>query len=502
MRALTDLGMSPSTIKRFMTENPAWTMADLFFLAVDMRENGIDLNAESSNGWKTAMGREEERKRQQAFSKAAQRIERQLETAYRIAGNGSPDEALKALGSLGKSPKPQLSLQAVKDRLGQLGVAVRTNVISGRIEFSGVGFSFPALSVGDLLNTFPVVLKDELQDDYKGVTLQSVTEYIGVIADESRYNPILEYIRNAPSPSDYSAVDTLIAALGIENDDFAQTLLMKWLYQGIALLHNREDLSYSADGILVLNGPQGCGKTSFARIMGMKQEWTLLGAYLDTKDKDTLIRTTGYFVTELGELETTFRRSDIERMKSFITASTDTYRKPYAKGDTIVPRKTSIVATCNTQEFLSDPTGSRRFWVIDCGKLDMKKLETVDALAVWRIALEAWEAENASGNGGTCYRLTAEERSELESRNAPHKKPVKAQEEIEDIFSMVAQSPPGTYEWEYITVSEFMEEFPVLERRHFTNNAIGRALDVMGYEKQAKKIEGKVVRVRYLPRRV
>lgn len=50
-----------------------------------------------------------------------------------------------------------------------------------------------------------------------------------------------------------------------------------------------------------------------------------LGQHLDSRDKDTYRRAVSAWIVEFGEIETTFR-SDLERLKAFITAEIDEYR--------------------------------------------------------------------------------------------------------------------------------------------------------------------------------
>ena len=151
-------------------------------------------------------------------------------------------------------------------------------------------------------------------------------------------------------------------------DDLSKTLVHKWLLMSLALLENRFDDAFGADGILVIQGPQGIGKTSLVSKLGLSPKYTKIGLYVDTRDKDTIIRATSAWICEMGELETTLK-SDMERLKAFITADYDRYRLPYARSDTTIVRHTSFIATCNSDKFLVDETGSRRFWTVPCQEI-------------------------------------------------------------------------------------------------------------------------------------
>ena len=62
-------------------------------------------------------------------------------------------------------------------------------------------------------------------------------------------------------------------------------------------------------------------------MLGIRPDFVKLGQWIDPKDKDTMLRCTSAWIVELGEIETTLR-SDLERLKAFITAEADEYRLP------------------------------------------------------------------------------------------------------------------------------------------------------------------------------
>ena len=214
-----------------------------------------------------------------------------------------------------------------------------------------------------------------------------------------------------------------------------------------------------------------------------------MGQYIDTHDKDTTRRCTSAWIVELGELETTLR-SDLERLKAFITAERDEYRLPYGRADQIQARRTSLIATCNTERFLIDPTGSRRFWTVPVEKIDLDRLAEFDALQLWA------EVKDLAADKPNHFRLTREEQAQLARRNLEHEKPLKGQLEVEDIIN-TARAEPGSFEWRDGTVSEFKTYNDTL--RGYSIQQISQALDKLGLTTQKKRISGHVQRVRNLP---
>ena len=310
-----------------------------------------------------------------------------------------------------------------------------------------------------------------------------------MVAGRHRYNPVKDMLASVAWDG-RDRVQDIFDILGIHSDDkLSQTLVWKWLCQCVALAENEHSSAFGADGMLVLQGPQGIGKTSFVRALGVRPELVKLGQYIDTKDKDTTRRCTSAWIVELGEVETTLR-PDLERLKAFVTAERDEYRLPYGRADQKLVRRTSLIATCNSERFLIDPTGSRRFWTIPVEHIDLDALGSFDSLQLWA------EIKQMVDKDKQWFRLTREEQEQLAVRNAAHEKPIKAQVEVEDILSEATRRP-AAYIWRDDTVSAFKEAYESL--RNYSAEQIGRALDKVGLEAQKKKVGGAVKRVRNLP---
>lgn len=385
-----------------------------------------------------------------------------------------------------KEERAPLTRADLGDYLAQAGIAVRYNVIAKEIQVLGMPGDYNPETLGAELH---IILHDYLKQIFR-CTKDQVADLLGVIAGMERFNPVLNMLAGA-SWDGRDRLEELAGLLGLRSDDsLSRTLLRKWLMQSVAMARNELKGAYGADGILVLCGPQGIGKTTVVKRLGMDPELYKLGQWLDVRDKDTFRRCTSAWIVELGELETTLR-SDMERLKAFVTAERDEYRLPYGRSDRILARRTSLIATCNSPRFLTDPTGSRRFWTVPVSEIDLEGLERLDMMQVWKQAEAELEREGAQS-----FRLTGDERRELAGRNTAHERPLKSQSEIEDIIGTAAESPEK-YRWELVTVSEFKAKYPPL--RIYTAEQVGRALDRIGITARRARTSGSQKKVRHLP---
>jgi putative DNA primase/helicase len=141
--------------------------------------------------------------------------------------------------------------------------------------------------------------------------------------------------------------------------------------------------------VLVLQGKQNIGKTSWIRSLDpVSCAAVREGAILDPANKDDVISVSRYWIVELGELDGTFRKSDIARLKAFITNSTDVVRAAYARKHSQLTRRTAFIATVNEPRFLVDDTGNRRWWTISVESINLN--HGLDMQQVWAEAYHYW----------------------------------------------------------------------------------------------------------------
>lgn len=377
----------------------------------------------------------------------------------------------------------------LEDFLDSRKMEVKWNEITKAIDFKGRGFIGQAQE--HIGANIVHLLYSELQGCYKRCTLDTIAGYLNIVATRNIYNPVVELLAETKwDGQDHIA--ELCDIIGIDEDDkLSRTLVKKWLMQSIAMLQNNIEAPFGADGVLVLQGEQGTGKTSLFRQLAMHREFFKDGVTLNFSDKDTAIRATSCWIAEMGEIESTTLKSDVERLKSFITAEVDEYRRPYARGDTRSARHTSFCGSCNNIDFLSDQTGNRRFWTVESsGKINFKQLTPEKVKQIWA------QANVLLCEGGLqSFRLTDSERDALAARNSSHTVKMKGEAEIEDLLNSSGKHKMAYRE---MTITEW-KDLHLNVLRPYTVNQIGKVLDKLGVEMKTKKVNGKVAKVRMLP---
>ncbi len=184
---------------------------------------------------------------------------------------------------------------------------------------------------------------------------------VAKVTDDRSYHPIREFIENLPEWDKVPRVDTLlIDYLGADDNEYVRAVTRKTLCAAI------KRVLYPGckfDSMLVLNGPQGVGKsTLIAKLAG---EWFSDSLNLgDTKDKTAAEKLQGYWILEIGELAG-LKKAEVETLRSFLSRQNDIYRAAFGKRATPHLRQCVFFGTTNAESgYLRDTTGNRRFWPV------------------------------------------------------------------------------------------------------------------------------------------
>ena len=148
------------------------------------------------------------------------------------------------------------------------------------------------------------------------------------------------------------------------------------------------------DTVVVFVGGQGNFKSTFWKLL-VGEKW-FNDSPLNLDDKDGAMVMHRKFCTELAELEGVTSNKAVERIRAFISSSTDIFRPPYGHNVVTFPRSNFLVGTANRDELLVDPTGSRRFWPIKCGRIHLELVSEwreqiwAEAVALYRRGVQHW----------------------------------------------------------------------------------------------------------------
>ena len=228
-----------------------------------------------------------------------------------------------------------------------------------------------------------------LEKAYRITGRGNIDAALDIHASIHAFNDVQDYLRSLQWDK-IPRLDTLfIDYLGAEDDNYCRAVCRKAFTAAVARAMNP---GCKFDNMIILCGPQGIGKSTLLDRMSC-------GWFNDSirtfEGKEAAELLPGVWIVEVAELDA-FRRTDVARIKQFLSLRSDRYRAAYGRNMKEQPRTCVFFGTCNQMDFLQDTTGNRRFWPVDVGKkMPTKNIwkeltkETVDQ--IWAEAKMRWQ---------------------------------------------------------------------------------------------------------------
>lgn len=209
-----------------------------------------------------------------------------------------------------------------------------------------------------------------INDKYGNFTKENYVNAVTKVVDDRSYHPIKQYLESLPEWDGTSRVETfLIDYFGAEDTPYSRAIIKKILVAAYMRIYHP---GIKFDYIMVLNGPQGVGKSTAIAKLGMDWYSDSLSVS-DMNDKTAAEKLQGYWILEIGELAG-MKKADIDKVKAFISRQDDKYRASFGRRVNSHPRQCIFFATTNEQNgYLRDNTGNRRFWPIKTPGTGSKK---------------------------------------------------------------------------------------------------------------------------------
>jgi putative DNA primase/helicase len=249
-----------------------------------------------------------------------------------------------------------------------------------------------------------------------GMAITSFETNLCQVAEANPYNPVASWITSRPWDGQsrlQAFFETVQEAQPTRMGDgriLKEVLMRRWLISGVAAAFEPDGVV--ARGVLTFVSKQNLGKTRWARQLAPAELQVIAdGVVLDPANKDSIKQVISKWIVELGEVDATFRRTDIAALKSFISRSHDEIRRPYARTESRYARRTILFASVNDERFLRDATGNTRWWTVHA--VGLGEPARIDMQQVWAEA-------HALYCDGETWHLSSEELDALNATNSEH----------------------------------------------------------------------------------
>lgn len=219
---------------------------------------------------------------------------------------------------------------------------------------------------------------------------------IKIVANENRYHPIRDYLNALQWDGQERIRYCLNRFFGVEVNQYSYECMRLFLLGAISRGFKP---GCKFEVMLCLVGGQGAGKSTFFRMLAIKDDW-FTDDLKKIDDENVYRKMQGHWIIEMSEMIATANARSIEDIKSFISRQRETYKTPYDKHPADRKRQCVFGGSSNNLNFLPlDRTGNRRFLpiMVDQTKAEIHILENegksrayIDQ--VWAEAMEIYRS--------------------------------------------------------------------------------------------------------------
>ncbi len=211
-------------------------------------------------------------------------------------------------------------------------------------------------------------IRNYLEITYGIIAVSKIFDSLNIILEKKKFHPVKEYLDPLEWDGEKRIDTLLIDYFGADDNVYTREAIRKMMVGAIARIY---DPGIKFDLVLTLIGDhlQGTGKSTFLNRLGVHWYSDSFQTFTGNQSFEQL---KGAWIIEMAELSRLYKK-DIEAVKHFITKQSDIFRPAYGHVVETFKRQCVFFATTNKNDFLTDPTGNRRFMPIDVNEEKIKK---------------------------------------------------------------------------------------------------------------------------------
>lgn len=190
----------------------------------------------------------------------------------------------------------------------------------------------------------------------------TIEKAIDIVANNNRYHPVREILKTLKWDGVPRVENALTHFLGVEKTELTTTALKLFMFGAAARMF---EPGIKFETSLCLVGDQGAGKSTFFRLLAIKDE-CFSDDLKKLDDENVYRKMQGHWIIEMSEMLAALNSRSVEDIKSFLSRQKDTYKTPYHKHPKDRKRQCVFGGTSNRLEVLPmDKSGNRRIIPIE-----------------------------------------------------------------------------------------------------------------------------------------
>ena len=365
-------------------------------------------------------------------------------------------------------PMPALTAMQV-DHFFKKRYRLRRNELTGVVEYKPLGYYDTDYRpvTQEVINTMAFLAQREgIRVWARDVKERVNSTLVGT------FNPISDYLAALPRWDGRDRLTAFAARVPTSTPEWMQ-LFAVWMRSMVAHWMGLDRL-HGNSLVPLLIGGQGCGKSSFTKIILPEALRLYYNDRIDFRNDNTLMQ--GLSAFALINIDEFDRYSDHRQplMKYIISKGEVTAMKAYRSTFSTERRYASFIATTNSSHPLTDPTGSRRFiCAAVTGRIDFTS--PVDYQQLYAQLVDEVRR-------GLAYFLDADEERWLMDENRRFFRNA----DIDSILSSLFRQPSSAETAQELTASEIAaivrREYPKLPPSRLSTVEIGRRLKAAGFQ--------------------
>ena len=190
-----------------------------------------------------------------------------------------------------------------------------------------------------------------------------------LLFEERAYNPIIDIVDSIEWDGKERCRFFLREWAKVEDSPYTREVSRLIFAGGI---HRLYQPGTKFDDVPILIGTkQGEGKSSLIRFLAINDQY--YGEVNLMEGQQAIEQLRGKWICEISELLALTKSKEQEAAKAYITRQVDSYRKPWDKNVSDLPRRCIMIGTTNTDTPLTDKTGNRRYYPVEvhCNGYDL-----------------------------------------------------------------------------------------------------------------------------------
>ena len=227
-----------------------------------------------------------------------------------------------------------------------LSGAIAKNLLTERVDIvKPIGYHRIGTAITDTDMNYLLLY---LEETYGLTSEKKITAAIGIVANENGYHPVRDYLNGLSWDGQERIRYCLRHFLGADTDQYTYEALRLFL---LGAIHRAFCPGCKFEVMLCLVGGQGAGKSTFFRLLAVKDEW--FSDDLRKLDDDNVYRKLqGHWIIEMSEMIATANAKSIEEIKSFLSRQKEVYKIPYETHPADRLRQCVFGDTSNAMDFL------------------------------------------------------------------------------------------------------------------------------------------------------